>query len=112
MRFKYSRGGTVTGTIQWLGHYYEQGNALSTQKTTFNEQIGGGSDSDIAANFVRKLGNFYLQWTKALQNAYELLTNDGLDKLRRKLPIMKTYINWRQEIIGAASMQTASGKKT
>jgi hypothetical protein len=111
MRFKYARGGRVTGTIQWLGHYYEQGNAMSNQKTSFNEQIGGGSDADISTNFVKKLGAFYIQWTKALQNAFELLTNEGLDKLRRKMPIMKTYVNWRQEIIGAASMPVGGGRK-
>jgi hypothetical protein len=111
MRFRYARGGRVTGTIRWLGHYYEQGNAMSDQKATFNEQIGGGSESDIAANFVKKVGSFYTQWTQALQNAFELLTNEGLDRLRRRLPIMKTHVNWRGEIVGSASMPVGGGRK-
>jgi capping protein alpha len=109
MRFALKSSGELTGTIALHAHFYENGNAVSEQASEFKDTVPGSSDDDKSANLVKKISAFYTTWTKGLQEGFELLTSEGLDKLRRKLPIMKTYVNWRQELIGAAAMP--AGKK-
>jgi hypothetical protein len=102
-------GGALAGTIRLRGHCYEQGNAVADQTTSFNDSIPGGTDEEIASALSKKIAAFYGDWTAKLQAGFDLLSTEGLDKLRRRLPIMKTKVNWRQEIIGAAAMPV--GKK-
>jgi hypothetical protein len=102
--------GVVSGYIALRAHCYEQGNSVGEQITNFKETIPGGTGDEIATNLCKKIGTIYSDWTAKLQAGFELLSNEGLDKLRRKLPIMKTHVNWRQEIIGAASMPAGAKK--
>jgi capping protein alpha len=110
LRFNVNAG-VVSGSITLRGHCYEQGNAVAEQTTNFRENIPGGSDDEIATNLAKKIGVIYRDWTGKLQAGFDLLSNEGLDKLRRRLPISKTKVNWRQEIIGAASMPVGKGRK-
>jgi hypothetical protein len=108
LRFNLNAG-VVSGSIKLRAHCYELGNAVGEQETTFKETIPGGNDEEVATNLCKTIGTIYSNWTTKLQEGFELLANEGLDRLRRKLPVTKTQVNWRQEIIGAASMP--AGKK-
>jgi capping protein alpha len=103
------KDGIVSGTITVRGHCYEQGNAVAEQTTAFSDSIPGGTEDEIASALAKKIGSLYGDWTTKLQAGFDLLSTEGLDKLRRRLPISKTKVNWRQEIIGAAAMPV--GKK-
>jgi capping protein alpha len=104
MRFTLTRRGRIQGSIRLREHFYENGNSVAEQASQFDETVGVGSDDETAVNVVKKIGTFYTNWTTSLQKAFDLLASEGLERLRRRLPITKTHINWRQEIIGAASM--------
>ena len=108
MRYKLSRDGHLTGSISLRAHFYENGNSVSNQTSEFDDTVGGSNDEELSVNLVKKITNFYTKWTTALQGGVELLTSEGLDKLRRRLPITRTHVNWQQEIIGAASMPAGS----
>ena len=86
----------------------ENGNSVSNQTSEFDDTVGGSNDEELSVNLVKKITNFYTKWTTALQGGFELLTSECLDKLRRRLPITRTHVNWQQEIIGAASMPAGS----
>jgi hypothetical protein len=104
LKFKLSSGGDLSGKISFRGHFYEKGNAVGEQCSEFREGVSGGDDETLAANAIKKISTFYGTWNDAVHHGFELLTSEGLDRLRRKLPITKTHVNWRQEIIGAAAM--------
>ena len=104
MRYKLTKSGELTGSINFQAHFYENGNSVSEQRSEFSDTVSGSSDEDLSVNLVKKITNFYTKWTNALQGGFELLSSEGLDKLRRRLPITRTHVNWQQEIIGAASM--------
>ena len=108
MRYKLSRDGHLTGSISLRAHFYENGNSVSNQTSEFDDTVGGSNDEELSVNLVKKITNFYTKWTTALQGGFELLTSEGLDKLRRRLPVTRTHVNWQQEIIGAASMPAGS----
>lgn len=108
MRFKLTSSGDLTGSITFRAHFYESGNSVSEQSTDFQATIGGSNDEELSVNLVKKITDFYTKWTQALQGGFELLSSEGLDKLRRRLPITRTHVNWQQEIIGAAAMPAGS----
>jgi hypothetical protein len=110
MRFALTPQGRLRGSMRLREHFYENGNSVADQVTQFDESVGVGSNDETAVNAVKRIGAFYAKWTIAMQKAFDLLANEGLDKLRRRLPITKTHINWQQEIIGAASMPVGGGK--
>ena len=104
MRYKLTSAGDLSGTINFRAHFYENGNSVSEQASEFHDTIGGSNDEELSVNLVKKITNFYTTWTNALQGGFQLLTEEGLDKLRRRLPVTRTHVNWQQEIIGAAAM--------
>ena len=110
MRYKLSSSGQLSGSISLQAHFYENGNSVSEQVSEFNDTVSGSNDNDLSVNVVKKITNFYTKWTNSLQEGFDVLSREGLDQLRRKLPITRNHVNWRQEIIGAAAMPAGKRK--
>lgn len=103
LRFTYHEG-HLKGTISLHAHFYENGNAMGSQTSEYNEAISGSDDGQIASNILKKISSMYEDWTNKMADGFELLKSEGLNCLRRRLPKTKTKINWEQEIIGSAAM--------
>lgn len=105
MRFRIENG-RLAGKITAAAHFYENGNCTLENSADFEGTLASeDDDKKAAASAVKLLSDFYRQWTEKLSNGFNLLKTEGLNKLRRRLPVTKTKINWRAEIIGSASMQ-------
>jgi len=96
----------LEGTISFFAHFFENGNAVTHQDAQFSADVSGGDDAAIAAAIGGQMAKFYTEWTQKIQEGFELLSDEGLNKLRRRLPITKTHINWQQELYGGAAMQS------
>lgn len=105
MRFTYHEG-HLKGSISLHAHFYENGNAMGSQTSEYDEQVSGADEGQIASNILKKISTMYNDWTTKMANGFELLKSEGLNILRRRLPKTQTKVNWRQEIIGAAAMPT------
>ncbi|OHS97042.1 F-actin capping protein alpha subunit [Tritrichomonas foetus] len=105
LRFTYNDG-QLKGTIALQAHFYENGNAMGSQTSEYNEAVSGSDEGQIASNILKKISTMYQDWTSKMQNGFELLKSEGLNVLRRRLPKTQTKVNWRHEIIGAAAMPT------
>lgn len=107
MKFHYQNG-HIKGTITIIAHFFENGNSYVKQESPFEEAVSGSNDDDIALDLTKKLSKFYSTWVSKMGAGFDLLRDEGLNKLRRRRPIKVDPINWRQEIIGAASMPVGS----
>jgi capping protein alpha len=106
MRFTLAPNKELKGTITVQAHFYESGNATTNQRAEFSQKVEGGNDQELAVNVAKKLNRFLSQWKKSIFWGFDLLATEGIDKLRRKLPVTKSKINWRLEIAGTAAMQS------
>jgi len=95
---------TVKGSIELKGHFYEKGNCLGTHKAEFEDSYAGDDEKAKAADIFKKIGGFLNKWTEAIAESFELLNTEGLNKLRRRLPINVQKINWAQELRGLGAM--------
>jgi hypothetical protein len=86
MRVALKSNGQLSGTISLKEHFYENKNADSEQASEFKDTVPGSSDDGKSVNPVKKTCQFYTTWTKEVQERFELLTSEDLDKLRRKAP--------------------------
>jgi capping protein alpha len=97
--------GKLEGTIGFFAHFFENGNAVSNQDAKFSAAVAGGDDQATAQNISKQLSKFYNEWVDKIVAGFDALSEEGLNKLRRRLPITKTQINWQQELIGGAAVQ-------
>ncbi|EAY13045.1 F-actin capping protein alpha subunit, putative [Trichomonas vaginalis G3] len=97
--------GNLKGSIELKGHFYEKGNCIGTQVSEFEDTYQGDDDGAKAEDIVKKLSKFFIKWNNALTQGFELLNSEGLNKLRRRLPINAQKINWQQELRGLGAMQ-------
>ena len=95
--------GKLEGTISFFAHFYENGNAVSHQDAKFSADVAGSDDQTTAQNLAKQLSKFYDEWVQKIVDGFDILSTEGLNKLRRRLPITKTQINWAQELYGGAS---------
>ena len=98
------KDGTIKGSIALKTHFYEHGNCLGTQTTEFEDTYAGDDDEAKAVDVGKKLNKFISKWTGAIAEGFDLLSSEGLNKLRRRLPISVQKINWAQELRGVAAM--------
>jgi len=102
--FKYE-GGNLEGTISFFAHFFENGNTVTHLDSNFKGTVNGSGDEEIAEGIIGQLSKFYQQWCEKIQSGFDLLSDEGLNKLRRRMPITKCHINWNQELYGGAAMQ-------
>nr|AGM32433.1 F-actin capping protein alpha subunit [Coptotermes formosanus] len=99
-------GKELKGTFEFYAHNYEQGNTVGTNSAKFSDTVKGNSDQEIANSVKQLLHQFKEKWESSFFNGTEILNEEGLNVLRRKLPINKTKVNWRMEVAGVAKMGT------
>jgi capping protein alpha len=103
-RYKLESSGKLSGTISVTQHYFETGNVMSYQAARMEGTIPPGD----LAEALGKIQEFENQWLASYLEAFEWLSNEGMAKLRRKIPISGTKINWEAELRGLGGMATAS----
>lgn len=95
---------TIKGSIELKGHFYEHGNCIGNQKAEFEDSYAGDDEQAQATDIVKKMSKFFNKWNSAVAESFELLNSEGLNKLRRRLPISVQKINWAQELRGLGAM--------
>lgn len=95
---------TIKGSVELKGHFYEHGNCIGSQKAEFEDSYTGDDEQAQATDIVKKMSKFFNKWNSAVSESFELLNTEGLNKLRRRLPINVQKINWAQELRGLGSM--------
>jgi hypothetical protein len=89
--------GHLTGEISVMQHFYEKGNVMCTHRAKLDGKVGV---RDVAAA-VEKIKAFESAWMNAYLGGFDWLAAEGVIRLRRKLPISGTKINWEMEFKGA-----------
>jgi hypothetical protein len=101
-RYKLESNGKLTGTITVTQHYFETGNVMCHQSSKLETSVSGGD----LPGAVAKIREFENQWLRSYLEAFDWLFNEGMTKLRRKIPVSGTKINWEAEFRGLAGMGT------
>ena len=91
----------LKGTIEFNSHSYESGNAVGHQRAEFSKDIS----EEPEKNIPKALNAFYSEWNTKVTDGIQSISEEGLNKFRRRLPITASKINWRSEMVGTASMQ-------
>ncbi|KAH0791189.1 F-actin capping protein alpha subunit [Histomonas meleagridis] len=95
----------VKGRIQTLQHFFENGNAVCQYGVNLDKKLSGKSPEEISNSFMEAIiefeNNFYDEYIIGLSK----IGDEGLNRLRRKLPVTATKINWEIELTTGASMQ-------
>jgi hypothetical protein len=103
-RYKVESNGKLTGTISVTQHYCETGHVMCHQSSKLETTVPTGDLGQV----VTKITEFENQWLRNYIEAFTWLFNEGTPKLRRKLPVSGTKINWEAEFRGIAGMGTGS----
>jgi capping protein alpha len=101
-RYKLEANGKLTGGIKAVEHYFESGNVMSTQHTKMEAEQPVPDLNQL----VLKVRDFENLWLRSYLEAFDWLFAEGMAKLRRKIPISGTKINWEAELRGVAGMAT------
>jgi len=104
MRFTF-KDGSFDGSFSFRAHIYEKGNCASTQNWNFEGTYGGSSVEEQAQSILKLVKEHYEKWFNQVYEGIEAIRNEGLNKLRRRLPVTKTKIEWLREIRGIGSMK-------
>lgn len=95
----------VTGEIRTQQHFFENGNAMSKFAAQIDKEIEGEAPEELASAFIREVAAF----ESSFYNEYLLgllkIGAEGLNHLRRKLPVTASKINWEMELTTGAAMQ-------
>eukprot|EP00123_Amoebidium_parasiticum_P009219 comp19332_c0_seq1/m.22246 comp19332_c0_seq1/g.22246 ORF comp19332_c0_seq1/g.22246 comp19332_c0_seq1/m.22246 type:complete len:282 (-) comp19332_c0_seq1:199-1044(-) len=84
----------VTGMIQVLVHYYEDGNVQLTTSRDFKETIPAASEKGLAEGLVKLIGKLESDYQTALNENYATMSDTTFKFLRRALPLTRTKIDW------------------
>ena len=95
----------VEGSIKTQQHFFENGNAMSKFETNINNDLIGNSDDEIADSFIQEISKFETSFYDEYLLGLLKIGAEGLNHLRRKLPITASKINWEQELTTGSAMQ-------
>ncbi|MCJ1351059.1 MAG: F-actin-capping protein subunit alpha [Icmadophila ericetorum] len=85
--------GSLTGTIQVVVHYYEDGNVrLTTKKAVTVGSVGFGRAEEV----VRKIGEEEKKYQGELNRGFEALSEGAFKGLRRQLPVTRQKVEWEK----------------
>lgn len=99
--------GELNGTFNYLGHFYENGCTFGKHEIELSETIEEGDPDDVARAVRGRIQRFFDQWKNKLMEGVDEILNEGMNKLRMKMPFTKTKINWEQEVAGIAAMASS-----
>ena len=94
--------GKLTGHIDSMQHFFEKGNAVCQHGGDCEKEVSFGD----AKGTIKAIKAWEESWLESYKETLERIGNEILFKLRRKMPIQKTKINWLQEITVGGGMQT------
>ena len=99
-QYRLEANGKLTGTVAVMQHFFENGNVMCEQSANLDATVKGG---DMKA-CVEKIREFENGWLKGYVEAFDRLSSEGMTKLRRKMAISGTRINWEAEFRGITGM--------
>ena len=94
----------INGQLQFKAHLYENGNCAGNHEIEFKNYFNGENDQEKVESIFKNIKSFYDDWYNKSTMALDLLKNEGLNKLRRRLPIQKTKVDWHRELLGIGAM--------
>lgn len=106
-KYVIAKDGTYTGRIETQQHFFENGNALCQFGADAKGKVRVSSeDPEKFADFlVDSIAEFEERYFEAFCEGLEKIGEEGLNKLRRKLPVTATKINWEMELTTGGGMQ-------
>lgn len=83
--------GTIQGTCQWIGHYFENGNAVIRCIKNLNLQL---ISNNLIEESLKSIKGIITQIKQKIPNFFQELTEQYWNKLRRRLPVSKQTYHW------------------
>lgn len=102
--YKISKEGALTGQISAKLHFFEGGNAMLEYSKKVESTMKMTDPAFIANSFVTKISMIESTWLQDLEDGLQKIGEEGLEKLRRKLPISKTKVDWEKELTSGGGM--------
>ncbi|KAL9112098.1 MAG: hypothetical protein Q9227_003475 [Pyrenula ochraceoflavens] len=89
---------SLTGTVSYTIHYYEDGNVwLTTNKTLPSQTVSGGSSADEGAGaVVDVMAKAEKGYQEEVNRAFVRLNEESFKKLRRQLPVTRQKVEWEK----------------
>lgn len=84
----------VTGAINVVNHYFEQGNIQIKLDKNFESVDGAVKDGDAAQSIISKIGQLEENYQASLETMYEDISENHMKSLRRKLPFTGKTFDW------------------
>ena len=100
-RYQLCPDGKLTGNVLIMQHFFENGNVMCSQTAQLDTQVTPGD----LKGCVQKVKEFEDAWLAAYLETFNRLSSDGITKLRRKMSVTGTKINWEAEFRGLTGMQ-------
>lgn len=89
--------GKLEGSLLLNAHYYENGNCLGSFCHNFSDTYTNASE------IIEKMHKNHDNVFKRIDSCFHELTSEGLNRLKRKLPVTGEKLKWEQELIKAMS---------
>ena len=99
--YKLKQDGSLTGRIQSKQHFFESGNALCEYGSNLKTKINMGDDNSTAEEVILAIASFEKEWMSSASATFEKVNSEALFKLRRKIPVTHTLIQWEREFTGS-----------
>ena len=90
----------VNGKISSIQHFYESGNAICEHISKISATFQPGDANDL----LNCISEFESSWLSSLTQTLDRIFSTEMNKLRRKLPVTATKINWEAELRGVGGM--------
>lgn len=96
--------GTYKGRLETTEHFFENGNSMCHYAAETKGRMRAADPIKFADEFVDSVAMFEEQYFEALSQGLEKIGEEGLSKLRRKLPVTATKVNWELELSTGGGM--------
>lgn len=97
--------GTYTGRLETTEHFFENGNSMCFFGASTKGRMRAADPIKFADEFVDSVASFEEQYFESLSQGLEKIGEEGLSKLRRKLPVTATKVNWELELSTGGGMK-------
>mmetsp|Transcript_21829 Transcript_21829/g.19366 ORF Transcript_21829/g.19366 Transcript_21829/m.19366 type:complete len:306 (+) Transcript_21829:18-935(+) len=84
----------ITGSINIVNHYFEQGNIQFKLNKTFDTPTSGTVQDDVSQSIVALVNKLEEQYQASLDTLYEDISDNHMKSLRRKLPFTGKNFDW------------------
>lgn len=84
----------ITGKINILNHYFEQGNIQFELEKTFDTSTSGVVGGDASQSIIAHINKLEEEYQNSLESMYEEISESHMKSLRRKLPFTGKTFDW------------------